>query len=25
MQTYKAVTPNAEVAPEVNFDTNTTN
>jgi LemA protein len=25
MQTYKAVTPNAEVAPEVSFDTNTTN
>ncbi len=25
MQTYKAVTPEAEVAPEVNFDTNTTN
>jgi LemA protein len=25
MQTYKAVTPEAEVAPEVNFDTNTSN
>jgi LemA protein len=25
MQTYKATTPNAEVAPEVSFDTNTTN
>jgi LemA protein len=25
MQTYKAVTPDAEVAPEGNFDTNTTN
>jgi LemA protein len=25
MQTYKALTPNAEVAPEVSFDTNTTN